>query len=163
LSDEPTSDKSLELAYTAAQDRLSEQVATLARLRSRANNLLSTAALFVSFSTGVGLINSNQTNGVVFRVAAIALLLVVVALGLNVLKISWIVKGWAIRDFASEIVSMADKGNSEAAIRRHIIGEMIKLAEDNERELEPKRRAFRRAVVLLLFEVLVLLVAVALR
>ena len=82
LSERSDSDKSLELAYTAAQDMLKEQVGTLARLRARANDLLSTAALFISFSAGVGLINNDPGKGTVFRSGvAVVLLLAVVALG----------------------------------------------------------------------------------
>jgi hypothetical protein len=49
LSGEGPSDKRLELAYDAAEKKLSMQDATLGNVRTRANTLLATAALFTSF------------------------------------------------------------------------------------------------------------------
>jgi hypothetical protein len=164
LSEQSDSDRSLELAYTAAQDMLSEQVATFARLRTRANNMLSTAALFISFSAGVGLINIDPAKGTVFRSGvALGLVLVVLVLGACVLYISWLARGWYWSPSASEMLEMVDAGQSEAAIRRHFIRVMVEKAAANEKQLAPRRRAFRGATILLLVEVLVLLVALAWR
>ena len=64
---EPTaSDKRLELSYDAAAKKLSMQDATLGNVRTRANTLLATAALFTSFSAGIGLISTDPTKGSVF-------------------------------------------------------------------------------------------------
>jgi hypothetical protein len=58
-----TSDKRLELAYDAAQKKLAMQDTTLGNVRTRANTLLATAALFTSFSAGIGLLNNDPTKG----------------------------------------------------------------------------------------------------
>jgi hypothetical protein len=68
----------VELAYEAAQQWLSMQDTTLANLRTRANNLLAAAALFTSFSAGVGLINNDPKKALVFpHYAALALFVIV--------------------------------------------------------------------------------------
>ena len=77
--------------------------------------------------------------------------------------VSWLATGWYWCPSASEMLEMADAGQSEAAIRRHFIAEMDKNSAANESSLRPRRLAFRCAVVLLLVEVVVLLVALAVR
>jgi hypothetical protein len=64
------SDTRLELAYAAGQARLSGQNATLANLRSRANNLLATSALLSSLATGIGLLNTDPRREQYFPRAA---------------------------------------------------------------------------------------------
>ena len=61
--DQPSPDERLELAYEAALKSVGNQDATLGTLRTRANNLLATPALFTSFSTAVGLIDTSRNNG----------------------------------------------------------------------------------------------------
>ncbi|CAM3372222.1 hypothetical protein BST27_29730 [Mycobacterium intermedium] len=163
MSDELTSDKRLELAYAAAQDRLKLQDATLANTRTRANNLLATTALFVSFSTGVGLISTNsESETALCPGVALVLLLVVVALGISVLVVAWPAKGWCYTPSASKIMTRIADGDSEADIRRYVIDAMIRGAEANHSMLELRQNAFRCAVVLLVVEIALLLSALAL-
>jgi hypothetical protein len=163
LSDEPTSDVRLELAYDAAQEMLSLQDATLTSTRTRANTLLATTALFISFSAGVGLINTDPDKGSVFcpGVAAV-LLLVVVALGVSVLYVAWPANDWCWVPSASIIIQMTNAGDDESAIRRHVIDEMIKGAKANHSMLKNRQNAFRVAVALLVVEVVLLIGALAL-
>jgi hypothetical protein len=111
--DQPEPDKRLELAYDAIQEKLKMQDATLASTRTRANNLLATTALFVSFSAGVGLISNDPDKGSALcpGVAAV-LLLVVVALGVSVLIVAWPTKKWIYVPHASIIMQMTDAGES---------------------------------------------------
>jgi hypothetical protein len=159
----PDSDKRLELAYDAIQENLKMQDATLASTRTRANNLLATSTLFVSFSAAVGLINNDPDMGSVFfpGIAAV-LLLVAVALGVSVLIVAWPVKNWCYVPSASIILDMTEAGKSEAEIRRHVVKELIKGAKANRSMLRFRQDAFRCAVILLIIEVTLLMGALAL-
>lgn len=158
------SDKRLELAYDAAQKKLNLQDSTLSNTRTRANTLLATSALFVSFSAGVGLVRTDPTRGAVFPVwAAWVLLGVVVALGLSVLFVLWPVKSWCYVPSASIIMKKVDAGDDEVAIRRHVIDAMIEGSATNATALDRKQDAFRVAVVLLVIEVALLVGALALQ
>jgi hypothetical protein len=139
------------------------QDATLANTRTRANNLLATTALFISFSAGVGLISNDPDKGSMLcpGVAAV-LLLAVVALGVCVLIVAWPAKDWAYVPSASVILKMTDGGHTEAGIRRYVTEEMIKDARTNGAMLKFRQNAFRVAVVLLVVEVAVLIGALAL-
>lgn len=159
---EPASDKRLELAYTAAQDTLNLQDATLTNTRTRANNLLATTALFISFSAGVGLINTDPAKGAVFcPFVAVVLLLVVVALGASVLIVVWPAKDWCWVPSASIILAKTNAGESEAAIREFVIEKMIEGARANHDMLKTRQNAFRCAVILLVIEVVLLVGALA--
>lgn len=163
MSAEPASDKRLELAYAAAQERLKLQDATLTSTRTRANNLLATTALFVSFSAGVGLINrDSESDSALCPGVALLLLLVVVALGISVLVVVWPAKDWCYTPSASIIMQMTVAGESEAAIRRHVIGAMIAGADANHEMLKDRQNAFRCAVILLVVEVALLISGLAL-
>lgn len=163
MSAEPASDKRLELAYAVAQERLKLQDATLANTRTRASNLLATTALFISFSAGVGLIQSDpDSESALCSGIALILLLVVVALGISVLVVVWPAKMWCYTPSASKIMARIAAGDDEAAIRRYVIDAMITGAEANHDMLELRQNAFRCAVVLLVVEVVLLLCAIAL-
>jgi hypothetical protein len=165
---EPRSDKRLELAYDAAVKSLSTQDVTLGNLRTRANNLLATAALFTSFSTGLGLINTNPQSGAVFSpIKGVILLLVVIALGLCVLYVLWPVKRWVFGASAAEIMNKIDpkpdgQGNMLAKdvdqIRRDVIATLIDGRKKNAAVLEKKQAAFRTAAILLVSEIVLLVV-----
>ncbi|BBY36315.1 hypothetical protein MMAN_04490 [Mycobacterium mantenii] len=162
-SEEPAADKRLELAYAAAQDRLKAQNETLANTRTRANNLLATTALFISFSAGVGLINTDPNKGLVLcPFLAAVLLLVVVILGGCVLFIAWPAKSWSHTPSARVILERVDAGEDEATIRRFVTCKMIEGADRNHDKLQARQIAFRVAVALLIVEVALLVGALAL-
>jgi hypothetical protein len=162
-AEESGRDKTLELAYTAAEDMLASQTDSLLNLRTRANNLLTTTALFISFSAGVGLINTDPGKGTILcPFVAGVLLLIVGALGGCVLYVAWPAKNWDYLPSARIILERVDAGDDEATVRRFITGEMIKGARKNATKLKPRQIAFRVAVALLVAEVLLLVGAVAL-
>jgi hypothetical protein len=162
LSVTDEADKRLEMAYEAANQRLSLQDTTLTSTRTRANNLLATTALFVSFSTGVGLINTDPSRGPIFPTyAAIVLLVLVVALGACVLYVAWPTKNWSYTPSAKKILVRVDADDDEASIRRYVTDEMISGAERNQAQLAPRQNAYRGAVILLVLEVALLLAILA--
>jgi hypothetical protein len=163
MASEGQADKRLELAYSAAQDLLKTQNDTLASTRLRANNLLATTALFVSFSAGVGLVNTDPTKGMVFcPFLAFILLLVVMALGGCVLFVAWPAKEWSYTPSARVILARVDAGDNEDTVRRFITCKMIEGADLNHAKLKPRQVAFRVAVALLVVEVALLVGALAL-
>jgi hypothetical protein len=158
-----TPDKRLELAYAAAQDRLKSQNDALSNTRTRANNLLATTALFISFSAGVGLINTDPSKGMVLcPFVAVVLLLVVMALGGCVLFVAWPAKNWSFNASARIILERIDAGEDEATVRRFVTQKMIEGADRNHPKLEGRQNAFRVAVALLVVEVVLLVGALAL-
>lgn len=157
-------DKRLELAYDAAQKRLAMQDATLGNVRTRANNLLATAALFTSFSAGVGLINTDPNKGATLSPCVGSILLaLVILLGLSVLVVVWPAKGWHFGASASVILEKIGAGDDEDAIRKHLTEKMIEGAAANHEQLMDKQVAFRVAVVLLVVEVALLVLVLILR
>jgi hypothetical protein len=155
VSDEP--DKRLELAYDAGEKKLAMQDSTLANVRTRANNLLATAALFTSFSAGVGLINTDRTKGAVLSpCAGIALLVVLILLGISVLYVVFPAPNWQFVPSASKILEMYDQGKGETFIRKTVIAAMIKGGNDNQPKLDRRQWAFRLAALLLLCEIAIL-------
>lgn len=162
-SEEKPADKRLELAYDAARALLATQTDSLSNLRTRANNLLATTALFISFSAGVGLISTDPNRGIVLcPFVAVVLLLLVGVLGGCVLFVAWPAKNWAYNPSARIILEHVDAGDDEAAVRRFIIEKMIENAGHNGKKLKDRQVAFRGAVVLLVAEVLLLVGALAL-
>lgn len=157
MVDEPVSDKRLDLAYEAGQDILKVQDDLLANTRTRANTLLTASALFVSFSVGVGLINTDPKKGAIFPAwLAIALLLLVVGVGVSVGIVLWPTKNWCFGADAEKIIKKIDEGKSEVDIRRYVTDAMINGADANIQMLERRQNAFRLAAFLLVVEVVVL-------
>jgi hypothetical protein len=157
-------DKRLELAYEAGQARLSGQDTTLANIRSRANNLLATSALLTSFSSGIGLINTDPNKGTVLPTNGAWLLLVVtVIVGAAVIYVLWPAKDWHFGPSAGKIMTQFNEGKSEVEIRKYVIGKMIEGIELNVAALKKKQRAFRFAAVFLLVEVVELVALLTLR
>ncbi len=155
MSDE--TDKRLELAYDAGEKKLAMQDSTLGSVRTRANNLLATAALFTSFSAGVGLINTDRTKGPVLSpCAGIALLVVVILLGISVLYVVFPTPKWQHVPSASTILEMYNRGQGETAIRKTVIAAMIKGGNDNQGKLDRRQWAFRIAALLLVCEIALL-------
>lgn len=157
MANESVSDKRLELAYEAGQDLLKMQEDLLANTRTRANTLLTASALFVSFSVGVGLINTDPKKGAIFPAwLAIVLLLLVVGVGVSVAIVLWPTKDWCFGPSASKIIKKIDEGKSEVDIRRYVTDAMIDGAAANLKMLERRQNAFRLAAFLLVVEVVAL-------
>ncbi|WP_374023220.1 hypothetical protein [Mycobacterium sp. HNNTM2301] len=154
---EQTSDKRLELAYDAAQKKLAMQDTTLGNVRTRANTLLATAALFTSFSAGIGLLNNDPTKGAVFpSCASVALLIIVVLLGGCVFYVVWTATGWHFVPSASIIMENIRANKTEDQIRTLITDAMIQGGKENQPKLDRRQLAFRVAVILLVAEVALL-------
>jgi hypothetical protein len=164
LVNEPASDKRFGLVYDAAVKRLSMQDTTFGNIRTQANNLLATAALFTSLSAGVGLINTDATKGAVLSPAKVDLLLaVVVLLGLRVLYILLPVRGWIFGPSAEKIMQKYDDKEDEASIRKFVIRELIEGIKTNNTKLNSRLWAFRGAAFLLVCEVGLLVSLLTLR
>lgn len=152
------SDKRLELAYNAAQTKLAMQDTTLGNIRTRANTLLASAALFTSFSAGAGLLNTNPDQGsVVSSYAGTSLLVILVLLGACVIYVDWPATNWAFVPSASIIMEKYRDDETEEAIRVFVTDAMIEGGKKNQPKLDRRQNAFRAAVVLLVAEVALLL------
>jgi molybdopterin-guanine dinucleotide biosynthesis protein A len=157
-------DTRLILAYDAAQQTLSMQDTTLANLRTRANTLLATGALFTSFSAALGLINADPSKGTVFSPwKALVLLAVLGLLGVCVLTVLWTVDDWVFCPSAELILlKMAESPSpSEDEVRRYVITELNKGVKSNDNHLKARQTAFKLAVILLMVEVAALVVMLA--
>jgi hypothetical protein len=157
VPDNPVFDKRLELAYDAAQKMLAMQDTTLGNVRTRANSLLATAALFTSFSAGIGLLNTDRTKGAVLSpCAGAALLIIMVVLGACVLYVAWPAKNWAFVPSASIIMQKYRADETTDAIRTFVTDAMVEGGKKNLPKLKWRQRAFRVAIVLLVVEVALL-------
>lgn len=155
-------DPRLQLEYEAAADTLKMQSATLDSLRSRATNVLSTAALLTSFSAGIGLLNLDPKRGATFPLtAAIGLLAVTIGIGILVTRVHWPVT-FHHGPSASRMQELRLAGKSESQVRDNLVGEMLKGASENRTALTNKVKAFQLGSILLLVDVVILLVAVIL-
>ncbi|MGV0777721.1 hypothetical protein [Mycolicibacter kumamotonensis] len=155
-------DKRLELAYDAAQKALAMQDATLGNFRTRANNLLATAALFTTFSTAVGLINTDEDKGPVLPAwGAFLLLLVLLFLAFFVLRVLWPEENWPYGPSAKEILARCDAGDDEDAVRKYVTDKMIEGLASNRTKLESRQNSFKLAALLLVVEVVLLVALLA--
>jgi len=151
---ESTSDKRLELAYDAAKDALKSQDGTFGNIRTRANNILSVAALMTSFSAGLGLIKTDSSKGAALSpVAAWLLLGTHAAIGALSLFVLWPVRVWRYGPSSSEILRMQSEGRPEDDIRKFITEKMIEGLAANRAVLTSRQNALRGCTVLLLFKV----------
>jgi hypothetical protein len=134
------------------------QDTTLGNVRTRANTLLATAALFTSFSAGTGLLNTDPNKGAVLSPCAGAgLLIVMVLLGACVLYVAWPAKDWAFVPSASIIMEKYRAGETEEAIRTFVTDAMVEGGKKNQPKLARRQNAFRVSVILLVVEVALLL------
>lgn len=147
-------DKRLELAYNAGKNTLSMLDTSLGNVRTRANTLLATAALFTSFATGIGLINTDAHKGVVLSPCkGLLLLLLLVALGICALFVLWPIDDWPYGPSAKVTMEKYNTGDDEGAIRKFVIGAMIDGIDKNKGKLKARQRAFQWAALLLVAEV----------
>lgn len=154
----PRSEQQLELAYEAGQKTLEAQDTSLGNVRTRANTLLSTSALFVSFSTGLGLINADPNKGAILSATkAIVLLSVVLVLGLCVLFVYWPVNPWIYSVSAEKLMHQSNSA-TKGELQAFVLSEMTQGVENNQVALELRQLAFRCAAALLIVEIVLLVV-----
>lgn len=153
-------DERLKLAYDAGIKALSQQDATLGNLRNRATGLLSAAALVTSFSTGLGLINTDPTKGDVLpNWGALLLLTILVAIGILSMAVLWPVKSWCFGPDSIQIMDKVDAGEDIDTIQRFVASQMGRGRVRNGQQLTNRTRCYRSGVALLVAEVVVLVVA----
>lgn len=136
------------------------QDTTLSNVRSRATNVLSTAALLTSFSAGVGLINLDAKRGATFPLAgAVGLLLTTVVIGALVIHVHWPVD-WHYGPSASKMRDRRKADDTEDQVREFVLDGMLDGIEENHATLVARMWAFRIASLLLLVDVVIVLLAV---
>ncbi len=154
---ERSEDPRLVLAFDAAVARLQQQDTTLGNLRTRASNLLVTAALLTSFAAGVGLISADATKGQTLPGwAAVALVAILMLVGTVVLIIHWPFSRWAFGASSQKIMTRIAAGDDIDAIRTYVVGELIQARNENDERLHRCSWLYRIAVALLVLEVAIL-------
>jgi hypothetical protein len=135
------------------------QDATLGSVRTRASNLLATAALFTSVSTAIGLINTDPDKGAVLAPwKALVLVSIVAVLGFCVVRVLLPVNNWQFGPDPQAILNefTGGKDESEDSIRKTVIAAMITALGTNSAALKSKQTAFRWSARLLVAEVVLL-------
>lgn len=151
------------LAYDAAVDALKQQDVTLANVRNRASGLLATAALVVSFSSGVGLLGTDPgKNYIVSRQYEWLLLGVVVLIGITSSVVLWPIKRWGYGPSADLLVDAIDEEKLQSGqLCRKFARLLWEAQKKNGRKLLFRMRCYQAAVVLLILEVGLLTSALA--
>jgi hypothetical protein len=157
-------DERVQLAYTAAANVLTRQNGTLSNLRNRTTALLTIAALATSFGTGVGLINTNHSNGTTFPTwAAYTLLGIVIVIGALCVYVLWPIAAFGYDPSVQFILDRTDEGLDVDIILRKLAVVMVKGSRDNDRGIDLRMKAFECGAILLVAEVAVLVIAFAVR
>ncbi|MEU0948265.1 hypothetical protein ABZ379_37050 [Streptomyces canus] len=157
-------DPRLELAYDAILTRLRAQNDYLVALRNRATGLLTIAALIASFSSGLGLINTDRTKGPILPTwAPWSLLGTLVFIGIMVMSILWPVSQWHYGPNAAVILEHRDMGRSENDIREYVTKKLVAGRDVNQEALTRLANYFRAAVFAFTVEVTLLVIALATR
>jgi hypothetical protein len=154
-------DERLELAYDAAVKALEQQAATLNGLRGRATGVLSTAALVISFATGLGIFGTDPNESLVLpRWDAYSLLGLVVVIGVLCMFVVWPKQEWHFGPAAETILERVDLGMDINEVRRVGTERLTEGRLSN--ELDIKRRAlfFQIAIGLLIVEVALLIAGI---
>ncbi|HXH80056.1 hypothetical protein [Nocardioides sp.] len=155
-------DAGLALAYEAACDLLRMQDATLGNVRSRATQVLSTAALLTSISAGLGIINLDPKRGEVLAPSgAWALLVLTVLIGALTTYVHWPIRGWIFGPSASKILAERSHRSDVDHLREFVLQALVKGIDGNDHALKRKQKAFRTASLALVVEVLAIAAAVA--
>lgn len=154
-------DPGLELAYSAACDVLKIQDQTLANVRSRATQILSTSALLTSIAAGVGLINLDPTKGETLSVTgAWSILVVTLAIGVLVIYVQWPARGWSFGPSPVKILARRKATPGIDDLREYVVDALVQGIDTNDRALKRRQTAFRWSAGGLLLEVAALLIAV---
>lgn len=155
-------DAGLVLAYEAACELLKMQDATLGNVRSRATQVLSTAALLTSISAGLGIINVDAQRGEVLAPSgAWALLIVTVLIGALTTFVHWPIHGWIFGPSAAKILTERSHRSDVDHLREFVLLALVEGIDSNDVALKRKQRAFRAASLALVVEVLAIAAAVA--
>jgi hypothetical protein len=160
---EPSADPILELAYDAAIKAVEQQDTTLGNLRDRAAGLLGAVTLVTTFSAGLGLFTDDPTKGTVLPTWsqwALVVLLVGTA-GLSI-SVMWPITV-AFGVDARKILERQKLTNDVNAVRRYVVDELVAGHGRNQQAIGKKFRLYRFAVLALMAETAVLLVAIILK
>jgi hypothetical protein len=148
------SDEGLVLAYQAACDILKMQDATLANVRSRATQVLSTAALLTSIAAGLGLVNLDPKRGApLSTTGAWSILVVTMAIGALVVYVQWPVRGWIFGPSAAKILAERKDNANPAHLRLFVLTALNDGITTNDGHLKRRQAAFRWAAAGLIVEV----------
>ncbi|MFJ7192170.1 hypothetical protein [Streptomyces bacillaris] len=149
----------LALGYEMAKSLLAAQDRTVTNLRTRASGILATAALIVTFATSIGLLGKDPQGDSLFPAwAAWTLLGVIAAQGICVMAVLWPVT----MSFGHSVLNMVDPRQSQAAerpISSRLVTTMMGDMKANSAHIERMAKALRVAIVLLLAEVVVIVIA----
>ncbi|MEU7278368.1 hypothetical protein AB0A69_06190 [Streptomyces sp. NPDC045431] len=157
---DPLEDERLKLGYEMAKTLLGAQEGTVANLRTRASAILGVAAFVVTFSSSVGLLRSDATTKeLIFpEWAAWTLLGMMLAQGGFVMGVLWPVKFNFGHPVGSVINPMASQVGLKP-INRPLIEGMQANMKANAKVIRRMARLLQVAIVLLLLEVGILLIA----
>ncbi len=151
------------LAYTASVDALKQQDTTLGNLRTRANSLLATGALVTSLTSGLGLYFTDASKGPTIRTeAAWGIVAVLLLMGAATLHVLWPVKSWSFGPDARLLLTATEEnGQDKAAVQKDFATRLTECRIENAKILARRVRSYQIAVLLLLVEVVVLVLALA--
>src|SRR4051794_24358297 len=151
-------DEVTRLAYDEARAALREQDATLGTVRNRATGLLAAAAVGTSFSATAGLLNVDPKRGQVFPAwAAWALLVAVVLVAASVMIVLWPTPHWQYGPSPSKLLSFT--GTDINKVLEGAAKAMVTASEINDRTVRHRVSAYQAAVLLLMVEIVLLIVA----
>jgi hypothetical protein len=152
----------VDLAFTAAKDKLSSQTSAFESLRTRAAAILSVAALVTSFSAGLGLVDTSPAQGRLLPAwAQWTLLGILLAIGLCAFVVLLPTRQWMHGPSARIILNGWEEGKDAQDVKVDVTDAMVDAQRQNSAELGRRSRAYRFAVLMLLVQVLVLAAAVA--
>ncbi|MER7832145.1 hypothetical protein [Streptomyces sp. NPDC095602] len=155
----PNDGERLTLGYEMAKSLLASQDRTVTNLRTRASGILATAALIVTFSTSIGLLRSDAQKNLLFPTwAAWTLLGIIVLQGICVMSVLWPVSF----SFGHSVIDMVDPRQSRAAeapINLWLVEQLINDLKENRSQIDRMAKALRAAMVLLLVEVVIIVIA----
>ncbi|MFJ2968526.1 hypothetical protein ACIPIC_40455 [Streptomyces collinus] len=155
-------DEFLTLAYDAAKGHLANQTNALEGFRTRASGIFAVAALVTTFSAGLGLVNTDPAKGVVLPWwAPWGLLVLLIVMGVCVFRVLLPTAGWVHGPSAKAILQTRENLESDRELKLAVIEAMVEAQSWNRKELTKRAWAYRVAVLLLLFEILLLIAAVA--
>ena len=141
---------------------LSQQDATLANLRNRTTGLLTAAALVTSFASGLGLIHTDPSQGQLFpHSVACVLLGLLAAIGGLSGYVLWPAKSFAFGPDAGRMLEMQEAGNTLHEIYSSIAKLMVACRTENRPKIHSRMRSFEAAMVLIVAEVFVLVIALS--
>lgn len=152
----------VDLAYEAAKDKLASQTSAFESLRTRAAAVLSVAALVTSFSAGLGLVDADPARGRLLpQWAQWALLGILLAIGLCAFIVLLPTRQWLHCPSARIILERWEEGGDTKDVKVDVTDAMVEAQGSNSAELGRRSRTYRMAVLLLLAQVLVLVLAAA--